>query len=85
MKDSALVGNKVEKFNFILNPTVVNSGERFYLRVYPHNKASEGWAKLIAVDSVAISGVTVGVKADAPTVSTIAASYVSNNISFQWR
>ncbi len=77
LPDSALVGNKVDKLQMSLN-SIVNSGETFYLRVYPHNKAAEGWAKLVAVDSVLISGSTGGVKADPPAISTSPATYISN-------
>jgi pectinesterase len=74
--DSALVGNKVAKLNSTVNVTV-NSGETFYLRVYPHNKAAEGWAKLVAVDSVVIAGTGSGVNADAPAIKTTDATYIS--------
>src|SRR3989339_468417 len=76
IQDSALVGNKVSKFKAALNATI-NSGETFYLRVYPHNKAAEGWAKLVAVDSVVIAGTGSGVNADPPTVTTIEPTYIS--------
>jgi pectin methylesterase-like acyl-CoA thioesterase len=75
--DSALVGNKVQKFNMSLN-SVVNSGEKFYLRVYPYNKAEEGWAKLVAVDSVVIAGLVTGVTVDPPTVTTTTPTYISS-------
>lgn len=74
--DTALAGSKVAKFNSAVNVTV-NSGETFYVRVYPHNKAAEGWAKLVAVDSVVIAGTGTGVNADPPAVKTTDASYIS--------
>lgn len=67
--DTALVGNKVDKYGKKLEETI-NSGETFYLRIYPHNTKAEGWAKLIAVDSVQIIGTVLGVTADPPTVVT---------------
>lgn len=76
MADTALLGSKVQKFKMSLNATV-NSGEKFYLRVYPHNKNAEGWAKLVAVDSVVISGTVTGVAADPPTISTTTPIYIS--------
>ena len=76
LADTALAGSKLQKFKMSLN-TVVNSGEKFYLRVYPHNKAAEGWAKLVAVDSVLIAGTVAGVSADPPTVTSIEPTYIS--------
>lgn len=76
LADTALAGSKLQKFKMSLN-TVVNSGEKFYLRVYPHNKAAEGWAKLVAVDSVLIAGTVSGVSADPPTVTSVEPTYIS--------
>jgi pectin methylesterase-like acyl-CoA thioesterase len=67
--DTALVGNSVMPIEATLSETV-NTGETLYIRVYPHNTEAEGWAKLVAVDSVIISGTTTGVTADVPTVLT---------------
>lgn len=74
--DTALAGSKLAKFKSAINVTV-NSGETFFLRVYPHNKAAEGWAKFVVVDSVVISGTGTGVNADAPAVKTTDATYIS--------
>jgi pectinesterase len=74
--DTLLVGNKIQKFDAALSETV-NDGETLYFRFYPHNTKTEGWAKLVAIDSVLISGTGTGVNADAPTVTTTAISYVS--------
>ncbi len=78
--DTALVGNKVAPFSASLNDTV-NSGETFYLRVYPHDTKAEGWAKLVAVDSVVISGFTTGVTSDPPTVTTDSVTGISTTFA----
>jgi hypothetical protein len=48
----------------------VNTGETFYCEFTRIILAAVGWAKLVAVDSVMISGTTTGVTADPPTVIT---------------
>ncbi len=78
--DTALAGNKVAPFHASLNSTV-NSGETFYLRVYPHNTQAEAWAKLVAADSIAIYGSTVGVTADPPTVTTDSVTSISTTFA----
>ena len=70
ISDTALVGNALKRMKAELKETV-NSGETLYLRVYPHNTNAEGWAKLVVVDSVIITGTTTGVSADPPSISTI--------------
>ena len=72
----SLVGSAIELKSVPLDVTV-NSGETFYLRVYPYNTASEGWAKLVAVDSVKISGTVTGVTADPPTLTTTSVTDIS--------
>lgn len=74
--DTSLAGSKLAKFKSSVNVTV-NNGETFFLRVYPHNKAAEGWAKLVVVDSVVIAGTGTGVNADPPAVKTTDATYIS--------
>ena len=74
--DTSLVGNSVMPLVAELKETV-NSGETLYVRVYPNNTLAEGWAKLVAVDSVIISGITSGVTADAPVVTTTDLSNMS--------
>ncbi len=78
--DTSLVGNSVMPLTAKLNETV-NSGEIFYLRVYPHNTNAEGWAKLVALDSVVISGATIGVTADPPIVVTAAVTDISTTFA----
>ncbi len=80
--DTALVGNSVMPLKAELSETV-NSGETFYLRVYPHNvnPDGEGWAKLVALSDVKISGTTSGVTADPPTVITDDVSGISTTFA----
>lgn len=78
--DTLLSGNAVMPLVAALDETV-NSGETFYLRVYPHNTEAVGWAKLVAVDSVMISGTTTGVTAEPPTVTTGTVSYISTTFA----
>lgn len=78
--DTALLGSAVAPFGASLNQTV-NSGETFYLRFYPHDTKAEGWAKLIAVDSIMIAGTTVGVTADPPTVTTANVTNISTTFA----
>ena len=80
IKDTSLVGNKVDKYGAKLDETI-NTGEKFYLRIYPHNTKAEGWAKLIAVDSVQIIGNVLGVTADPPTVITNAVIDISTTFA----
>lgn len=74
--DTALVGNKVMPLGARLSVTI-NTGETFYLRVYPHNTQAEGWAKLVAVHQVIIAGTATGVTADPPTVTTATIANIS--------
>lgn len=74
--DTLLAGNAVMPLEATLDE-IVSSGETFYLRVYPHNTEAVGWAKMVAVDSVMISGTTTGVTAEPPTVTTGKVTYIS--------
>jgi pectin methylesterase-like acyl-CoA thioesterase len=78
--DTALVGNKVQKIEAALKDTI-NSGEILYIRIYPHNTQAEGWAKLVALDSVIISGTTIGATADPPTLTTTAPANISTTFA----
>ncbi|MCX7798564.1 MAG: pectinesterase family protein [Melioribacter sp.] len=80
IKDTSLVGNKLSKFGAKLEE-IVNTGEKFYLRIYPHNTKAEGWAKLIAVDSMKIMGRVLGVTADPPTVTTLQVADISTTFA----
>jgi pectinesterase len=78
--DTLLVGNKVMPLAATLEDTLY-SGETLYLRIYPHNMAKEGWAKLVAVDSMKIWGSTMGVAADPPVVATNEVSNISTTFA----
>ncbi|MGV3538300.1 MAG: pectinesterase family protein [Rufibacter sp.] len=79
--DMALQGSKVEPLSVDIN-AIVNSGETFYVRIYPHNTKAEGWAKLVAVSKVTISGSAVGVTVDPATVTTVTqVSNISNTFA----
>ncbi|MEX0719515.1 MAG: pectinesterase family protein [Balneolaceae bacterium] len=74
--DTALLGDEVQKMEATLDDTV-ETGEKLYIRIYPHNTEAEGWAKLIAVDSVTVSGSTIGVTADPPAIITYRVDQIS--------
>ena len=80
VEDRPLVGNKVEPVSTDVNVTV-NSGETFYVRIYPHNTNAEGWAKLVAVGDFTISGSAVGVTFDPATVTTAAITKISTTLA----
>lgn len=74
--DTSLTADAVERFNATFQDTV-ETGEKLFVRIYPYNTESEGWAKLVVIDDVSISGTTVGVTADPPDVGTFNISYIS--------
>ncbi|MEX2605604.1 MAG: pectinesterase family protein, partial [Gracilimonas sp.] len=74
--DRALLSGELEKVEAAINDTV-ETGEQLYIRVYPYNTESEGWAKLVAVDSVVITGSTIGVTSDPPEILTVSAESIS--------
>ncbi len=74
--DSQLPGNALDHWTVPLDTNII-SGETFYLRVYPHNTAAAGWAKLIAVNDIKITGTTTGVTADPPMITSANLSYLS--------
>ncbi len=78
--DTVLVGNAVQKMETAFAETIY-SGETLYIRVYPHNTQAEGWAKLVAVDSVIINGSTIGVTADPPQITTAGVSDISTSFA----
>ncbi|GAB6011813.1 pectinesterase family protein [Viscerimonas tarda] len=81
LKDiTQLANTELEAWDIPLTtPEVVNSGETFYVRVYPFNKsAADITYKLIGVRNVTISGTMIGATADPAEVSTVAAAtYIS--------
>lgn len=78
--DMSLPGNSVMPISSALSDTV-ETGATFYLRVYPHNTEAQGWAKLVAVHNVVISGTTIGVTADPPKVTTSFVSDISTTFA----
>lgn len=80
ISDTALVASTLVQFSFALNDTV-KSGETFYLRIYPYDTQNEGWAKLMYVWHVLISGATTGLAINLPTISTTTASYISTRFA----
>lgn len=74
--DTSLVGNAIMPLRANLTDTV-NTGEKLYIRVYPHHTVDVGWAKLIAIYDVNIYGTVTGVTADPPTLSTANVSSIS--------
>ncbi|MDE3057298.1 MAG: T9SS type A sorting domain-containing protein, partial [Bacteroidota bacterium] len=80
ISDTALVASTLVPFSFSLNDTV-KSGETLYLRIYPYDTHDEGWAKLMYVWHVFISGATTGLAIELPTLSTAAASYISTTFA----
>lgn len=80
ISDMSLVGNAVAPIGASLSETV-ETGEVFYLRIYPYNTNAEVWAKLVAISDVAIMGRTIGVTADPPEVETANVSYISTTFA----
>lgn len=69
IEDRPLLGDELEKLGSSFEETI-ETGEKLHIRVYPYNTESEGWAKLVVIDSVMISGTTTGVTADLPEIAT---------------
>lgn len=63
--------------------TTINTGESIYLRVYPwvDNDPAVRTGKYFAIQNVLISGTTIGVTADPPTVTTTAPTFVSTTFA----
>jgi pectin methylesterase-like acyl-CoA thioesterase len=76
INDTQLPGNALNSWSAKLD-TSIYTGETIYLRVYPHNTAAAGWAKLVAVNDIMIKGTTTGITADPPVVTTADLSYLS--------
>ena len=78
--DTALAGDELQPYHSSFSDSL-KEGETLYLRVYPYNTASEGWAKLVALHNVEIFGTTTGVSADLPTVATYNPEAVSTTFA----
>jgi pectinesterase len=73
-----LVNEELQLWSMTLEtPEEINTGETYYLRVYPFSKADATY-KLVGVRNVTISGKLIGATADPAEVSsTTTASYIS--------
>jgi len=78
--DTLLTASALVPYQFALSDTI-ETGERAYVRIYPYNLASEGWAKLIYVSNVRVAGRTTGLAILAPTVATSAISGISTTFA----
>jgi pectinesterase len=74
--DTALVAGALVKYSFAVRDTIP-TGRRGYLRVYPYNLASEGWAKLLYVSNIRVAGFVTGSAIVAPTIATSSISEIS--------
>lgn len=80
VSDTSLLGDELERYTASFEDSLTG-GETFYLRIYPYNTESEGWAKLVAVHQVEVFGTTVGEEADLPTVATYNAEAISTTFA----
>ncbi len=78
--DTSLLGDELEQYSASFEDSVKGE-EKFYLRIYPYNTESEGWAKLVAVHRVEVFGTTAGADADLPTVATYNAEAISTTFA----
>lgn len=81
VEDRPLSGGELERVTGIIGDTV-ETGEKLYVRVYPYNTESEGWAKLVTLHNVMISGSTVGVTADPPSIVTSFPESISDTFAY---
>ncbi|MBI5473844.1 MAG: T9SS type A sorting domain-containing protein [Ignavibacteriae bacterium] len=75
--DTPLVASTLVQYSFNGIADTIETGETFYLRIYPFNTANEGWAKLMYVAQIGLFGNTVGLAVLPPTVSTTDATNIS--------
>ncbi len=78
--DTALSSSNLVFTGFRVND-IVTGTDAFYVRIYPYDTQAEGFAKLICVDSVMISGATTGIAAAMATLSTKSLSYISTTFA----
>ncbi|MBN1952109.1 MAG: T9SS type A sorting domain-containing protein [Bacteroidales bacterium] len=78
--DTPLEQDSVAKWHVSLNNELV-FGDTLFLRIYPYNTVTESGAIGIVLDHVSVYGITVGITADPPTVTTAALSYVSTTFA----
>lgn len=69
IKDRSLIGDELELLTAAFQDSV-KEDEKLYIRIYPYNTESEGWAKLVAIHNVQVFGTATGVSANVPEVAT---------------
>lgn len=75
-ESTAMQSGELSKWDITLNE-VINTGESFFLRIYPHLTINGTW-KLVNVRNLTISGTMIGATADPAEVSTVSgATYIS--------
>jgi pectinesterase len=80
LSDTSLIVDSLVFHSFNIKDTV-ETGETFYLRIFPYNKQNEGWAKLMYVSNVGISGYTTGLAIMLPTITTAGVTYISTTFA----
>ncbi len=80
MADTALDATQLVPKSYGITDTIADS-KTFYLRIYPHDAAAEGFAKLICIANVVIAGNTTGASASLATVKTTTASFISTTFA----
>lgn len=78
--DTSLFGDELAQYTTSFEDSVKGE-EKFYLRIYPYNTESEGWAKLVTVHQVEVFGTTTGAEADLPTIATYNAESISTTFA----
>ena len=69
VQDTSLTGDELQQYSVSIADSIKGE-EKFYLRIYPYNTESEGWAKLVTVHQVQVYGTTTGAAADLPSIAT---------------
>jgi len=80
LSDTPLISDLLIFHSISINDTV-ETGETFYLRIFPYDTQYEGWAKLMYVSDVSISGYTTGLAIMLPTITTANVTYISNTFA----
>jgi pectin methylesterase-like acyl-CoA thioesterase len=78
--DTVMVASTLVPYTVAVNDTI-ESGNKGYVRIYPYNLATEGWAKLMYVSNIRIVGNTTGLAILSPTVSTSAVGDISTTFA----
>jgi pectin methylesterase-like acyl-CoA thioesterase len=72
------VPTSLTSYQYAIAEDTIQTGGNFYLRFYPYDNVADAAWKLVDVNNVVIVAKTTGVAVSAPTVTTTAASYISN-------